>query len=130
MTAPATTRPPSLLRAVRTPSSVDLSTWDPEDESRWDRRFAWRTLWITTYNLTLAFCAWYLVSAVAPRLNDVGFDLTTAQLYWLTAVPGLAGGLFRMVYMFLPPRRRHAHARGRDGDARPPADARLGVRRA
>ena len=103
MTAPATIRPPSLLRAVRTPSTVDLSTWDPEDESRWDRRFAWRTLWITTYNLTLAFCAWYLVSAVAPRLNDVGFDLTTAQLYWLTAVPGLAGGLFRMVYMFLPP---------------------------
>src|SRR5690606_4109792 len=103
ITAPATTRPPALVRAARTPSTVDLDRWDPEDESRWDRRFAWRTLWITTYNLTLAFCAWYLVSAVAPRLNDVGFDLTTAQLYWLTAVPGLAGGLFRMVYMFLPP---------------------------
>ena len=83
--------------------SVDLARWDPENEETWDRRFAWRTLWVTTYNLTLAFCVWYLVSAIAPRLNDIGFDLTKGQLYWLVAVPGLAGGLMRMVYMFLPP---------------------------
>jgi NNP family nitrate/nitrite transporter-like MFS transporter len=83
--------------------SVDLRQWDPEDPARWDKRFAWRTLWITTYNLTLAFCVWYLVSAVAPRLNDIGFDLSESQLYWLVAVPGLAGGLMRLVYMFLPP---------------------------
>ena len=38
---------------------VDLATWDPEDPERWDSRFAWRTLWITTYNLTLAFIAWF-----------------------------------------------------------------------
>lgn len=82
---------------------VDLARWDPEREETWDRRFAWRTLWVTTYNLTLAFCVWYLVSAIAPRLNDIGFDLTKGQLYWLVAVPGLAGGLMRMVYMFLPP---------------------------
>jgi NNP family nitrate/nitrite transporter-like MFS transporter len=81
----------------------DLSNWDPENEATWDRRLAWRTLWITTYNLMLAFCAWYLVSAIAPRLNLIGFDLTKGQLYWLVALPGLAGGLFRMVYMFLPP---------------------------
>jgi NNP family nitrate/nitrite transporter-like MFS transporter len=84
-------------------SRVDLATWDPENEATWDRRFAWRTLWITTYNLTLAFCVWYLVSAIAPRLNDIGFDLTKGQLYWLVALPGLAGGLTRMIYMFLPP---------------------------
>lgn len=82
---------------------VDLATWDPEDPERWDSRFAWRTLWITTYNLTLAFCVWYLVSAIAPRLNDIGFDLTKAELYWLVAVPGLAGGSMRLIYMFLPP---------------------------
>lgn len=80
-----------------------LATWNPEDPAHWDSGFAWRTLWITTYNLTLAFAAWYLVSAVAPRLNDVGFDLSQQQLYWLVAIPGLAGGTFRLVYMFLPP---------------------------
>ena len=83
--------------------SVDLARWDPEDPERWDKRFAWRTLWITTYNLTLAFCVWYLVSAIAPRLTTIGYDLTDAQLYWLVAVPGLSGGLMRLIYMFLPP---------------------------
>lgn len=82
---------------------VDLREWDPEQRERWDPAFAWRTLWITTYNLLLAFCVWYLVSAIAPRLNDVGFDLTQAQLYWLVALPGLAGGIMRFIYMFLPP---------------------------
>lgn len=89
--------------ATRFAPTVDLERWDPEDPECWDRSFAWRTLWITTYNLTLAFCVWYLVSAIAPRLNDIGFDLTQAELYWLVAVPGLAGGLMRMIYMFLPP---------------------------
>jgi NNP family nitrate/nitrite transporter-like MFS transporter len=36
-------------------------------------------------------------------LNELGFDLTTQQLYWLTAMPGLAGGTLRLVWMFLPP---------------------------
>ena len=82
---------------------VDLAHWDPEDPEHWDSRFAWRTLWITTYNLMLAFCVWYLVSAIAPRLTTIGYDLTTDQLYWLVAVPGLSGGIMRLIYMFLPP---------------------------
>ncbi|WBM80240.1 MFS transporter [Cryobacterium breve] len=81
----------------------DLSNWDPENEETWDSKLAWRTLWITTYTLTLSFAAWYLVSAIAPRLNDIGYTLTPGQLYWLVAVPGLAGGLLRLVFMFLPP---------------------------
>ena len=52
---------------------------------------------------TLAFITWFLVSALAPVLNNIGFDLTTSQLYWLTAMPGLAGGSLRLVWMFLPP---------------------------
>ena len=82
---------------------LDLTRWDPEDPERWDSRFAWMTLWITTYNLVLAFAVWFLVSAVAPRLNSIGYDLTDGQLYWLVAIPGLAGGFMRMIYMFLPP---------------------------
>ncbi|GAA2523060.1 nitrate/nitrite transporter [Pilimelia columellifera subsp. columellifera] len=80
-----------------------LTDWNPEDEKTWDSRLAWRTLTITTYNLTLAFITWFLVSAIAPRLNNIGFTLSTDQLYWLTAMPGLAGGLLRMIWMFLPP---------------------------
>jgi MFS transporter, NNP family, nitrate/nitrite transporter len=81
---------------------ADLSQWDPEHPEAWDSGFAWRTLWITTFNLTLCFALWFLVSAIAPRLNLIGFGLSDSQLYWLVAVPGLAGGLLRIVYMFLP----------------------------
>ena len=81
----------------------DLSNWNPEDETTWDQKLAWRTLWVTTYTMVLAFATWYLVSAIAPRLNDIGYGLTKEQLYWLVAVPGLAGGSLRLVFMFLPP---------------------------
>lgn len=36
-------------------------------------------------------------------LNRIGFDLTAGQLYWLTSIAGLSCGLFRLVFMFLPP---------------------------
>ncbi|MCV0022164.1 MFS transporter, partial [Mobiluncus curtisii] len=42
-------------------------------------------------------------SALAPKLNEIGFGLSKAQLYWLAAMPGLSGGLIRFVYTFLPP---------------------------
>ena len=80
-----------------------LENWNPENEETWDSKIAWRTLWVSTFALTIGFCTWYLVSAIAPVLNDIGFDLTKGQLYWLTAIPGLACGLFRLVFMFLPP---------------------------
>ncbi len=80
-----------------------LVGWNPEDEQHWDSRIAWRTLAVSTYSLLIAFCVWYLVSAVAPKLDEVGFSLSKAQLYWLVAIPGLSGGLIRLVYMFLPP---------------------------
>ena len=38
-----------------------------------------------------------------PELNNIGFDLSKSQLYWLVAMPGLAGGTLRLVWMFLPP---------------------------
>lgn len=81
----------------------DLKDWNPEDPSKWDSKLAWTTLAISTLSLTIGFCVWYLVSAVAPKLNEIGFSLTTDQLYWLVAIPGLSGGLIRLVYMFLPP---------------------------
>lgn len=88
--------------AVKQGSHV-LTDWDPEDASKWNSGIAWRTLGISTYSMVLAFCVWFLVSAIAPKLNQIGFDLTTAQLYWLTSMPGLSAGIIRLIYMFLPP---------------------------
>ena len=80
-----------------------LQGWNPEDEASWDKAIAWRTLSITTFSMILAFAVWFLVSAIAPKLNDIGFHLTSGQLYWLAALPGLSGGAIRLIYMFLPP---------------------------
>ncbi len=80
-----------------------LESWNPEDADSWDKGLAWRTLWISTFTLTLCFTSWFLASAIAPKLTNLGFDLSTAQLYWLTAMPGLAGGLMRLIWMVLPP---------------------------
>ena len=80
-----------------------LESWDPEDEKTWDKSLAWRTLWITTFCLTLAFVAWFLPSAIIPKLNALGYDFTKNQLYWMAAMPGLAAGLLRLVWMVLPP---------------------------
>ncbi len=80
-----------------------LEAWDPEDERSWDQALAWRTLWVTTFTLTLCFVAWFLPSAIVPKLNALGYDFTKEQLYWLAAMPGLAGGLLRLVWMVLPP---------------------------
>ncbi|MHB0929625.1 MAG: MFS transporter, partial [Candidatus Nanopelagicales bacterium] len=78
-----------------------LHDWQPE--TSWQSSVAWRTLVITTFNLTLAFATWFLASAIAPKLQGLGFQLSKDQLYWLTAMPGLAGGTLRLVWMFLPP---------------------------
>ncbi|HET9518770.1 MAG TPA: MFS transporter [Actinoplanes sp.] len=94
------------MTTTKTPRPVGrewLQSWDPENADTWDHRLAWRTLWISTFTLTLCFASWFLASAIAPKLTNLGFDLSTSQLYWLTAMPGLAGGLMRIGWMVLPP---------------------------
>ena len=80
-----------------------LQDWDPENEETWDQTIAWRTLSVTTFTLTLAFASWFIASALAPKLTNLGFDLTQNQLYWLVALPGLSAGLLRLTWMVLPP---------------------------
>ncbi len=80
-----------------------LESWDPEDPTGWDSRLAWRTLWVTTFCLTLAFAAWFLPSAIIPKLNALGYSFTTSELYWMAAMPGLSAGIFRLIWMILPP---------------------------
>ena len=81
-----------------------LVTWDPEDEAHWDKRLAWQTLTVTTFTLTLCFIAWFLPSAIIPKLNALGFTFTKSQLYWMASMPGLSAGFLRLVWMVLPPK--------------------------
>ena len=80
-----------------------LESWDPENEQTWDKSLAWRTLWVTTFCLTLAFVAWFLPSAIIPKLNALGYEFSKSQLYWMAAMPGLAAGLLRILWMVMPP---------------------------
>src|SRR5699024_9413668 len=79
-----------------------LHGWDPEDPEKWDKAIAWRTLTITTATMAGGVSAWNLVSAIAPLLYQIGFDITESYLYALPDISGLAAGLFRLVFMFLP----------------------------
>lgn len=87
-------------------SARPLPEWNPEDDAFWEskgKKIATRTLVVTTFNLTLAFSVWFVVSAVVSKLKDVGFTMSKSELYWLVAMPGLAGGTFRLMHMFLIP---------------------------
>jgi NNP family nitrate/nitrite transporter-like MFS transporter len=91
---------------ARAKSGTWLTQWTPEDATFWEgtgKRLAWRTLTITTANLIMAFIVWFVVSALVVRLPAVGFKLTTTQLFWLAAMPGLAGGTLRIIHTFLVP---------------------------
>lgn len=83
-----------------------LQSWNPEDLETWNasgKPVAWRTLWITTFCLILSFTTWFMVSAIVVKLSGIGFKFDTQQLFWLTAMPGLAAGTLRIVHTFLIP---------------------------
>jgi len=83
-----------------------LSAWTPEDPGFWEstgKSLAWKTLTITTLNLIMAFIVWFVVSALVVRLPNVGFKLSATELFWLTAMPGLAAGILRTIHTFLVP---------------------------
>lgn len=83
-----------------------LQRWEPENTAFWNAggsSRAWLTLTVTTLNLIMAFIVWFMVSALVVRLPQIGFRFTPSQLFWLAAMPGLAGGTLRLVHMFLTP---------------------------
>ncbi len=83
-----------------------IEKWEPENEAFWTAtgsKIAWTTLVITTASLVLSFASWFMMSAVVVRLPAIGFKFTTMELFWLAAMPGLAGGTLRVVNMFLVP---------------------------
>lgn len=83
-----------------------LEQWTPEDPQFWEaqgKQQAWKTLWTTTATLTLSFATWFMISAIVVKLPGIGFTFSTQELFWLAAMPGLAGGTLRVVHTFLIP---------------------------
>ncbi|WP_042721891.1 MFS transporter [Flavobacterium sp. B17] len=83
-----------------------LTNYDSSNEEFWKRngkKTAWKTLTITTAALTLSFATWFLYSVIVIKLPHIGFQFTDDQLFWMGAMPGLAGGLLRIVNTFLIP---------------------------
>lgn len=83
-----------------------IEKWNTEDGEFWSSTgsaVAWRTLAVTTITLTLSFATWFMMSAIVVKLPGIGFKFTTSQLFWLAAMPGLAGGTLRIVHTFLLP---------------------------
>ncbi|WP_108663872.1 nitrate/nitrite transporter [Acuticoccus kandeliae] len=91
---------------TRTAMARVLDDWRPEDATFWQekgRRIARRNLWISIPALLLAFAVWMVWSVVVARLPAIGFEFSTAQLFWLAALPGLSGATLRIFYSFMVP---------------------------
>jgi len=83
-----------------------LNDWCPEDENYWNKKgkyVANRNLIVSIPCLLLAFSVWFIWSAVAVNLNNIGFKFTTEQLFTLAAIPGLTGATLRVIYSFCVP---------------------------
>jgi NNP family nitrate/nitrite transporter-like MFS transporter len=87
-------------------SGAVLTDWRPEDKVFWEtsgRAIARRNLWISIPALLLSFAIWQVWSVVVAKLPSVGFKFTTAELFWLAALPGISGAVLRIFYSFMVP---------------------------
>ncbi len=87
-------------------SGAVLTDWRPEDKTFWEttgRAIARRNLWISIPALLLSFAVWQVWSVVVAKLPSVGFKFTTAELFWLAALPGISGAVLRIFYSFMVP---------------------------
>jgi NNP family nitrate/nitrite transporter-like MFS transporter len=83
-----------------------MEKWEPENPEFWEKTgstIARRTLILTTFALVLSFATWFVVSVLVVRLPAIGFTFSTMELFWLAAMPGLAGGTLRILHTFLIP---------------------------
>ncbi|MBT0770664.1 NarK/NasA family nitrate transporter [Kineosporia sp. J2-2] len=84
-----------------------IDHWDPEDPVFWQetgRPIARRNLIFSIFAEHIGFSVWLLWSIVVVRLGDVGWNLSTSQTLWLTAVPSGVGAFLRLPYTFAVPR--------------------------
>ncbi len=81
-----------------------ITQWDPEDEQFWNqsgKSTAYRNLWISIPCLLCAFAVWMYWSIIIVQMQNLGFPFSKAQLYTLTAIPGLLGATLRIPHSFL-----------------------------
>ncbi len=86
--------------------NYSLKDWNPENETYWNnngKHIANKNLLVSIPCLFLAFAVWFIWSATAVKLNNVGFNFTTEELFTLAAVPGLTGATLRIFYSFCIP---------------------------
>ncbi len=89
-----------------TTMSPHIGYWEPDDRLFWAREgevIARRNLLIATPSLVLSFAVWMVWSVVVVQLPHVGFRFSANQLFWLAALPGLAGGTLRLLFSFMVP---------------------------
>ncbi|HCY61517.1 MAG TPA: nitrate/nitrite transporter [Oxalobacteraceae bacterium] len=87
-------------------SKYMIQHWEPELPAFWTSKgkpTANRNLWISIPALLLAFAVWMVWSVVVVNLPNIGFQYSTNQLFWLTALPGLSGATLRIFYSFMVP---------------------------
>jgi NNP family nitrate/nitrite transporter-like MFS transporter len=80
-----------------------LNDWNPENEIYWNEKgkyIANKNLIVSIPCLLLAFSVWFIWSATAVNLNNIGFKFTTNELFTLAAIPGLTGATLRIFYSF------------------------------
>jgi NNP family nitrate/nitrite transporter-like MFS transporter len=83
-----------------------IAYWEPEDPAFWARegaQVARRNLVVSVPVLVLSFAVWMLWSVVVVQLPRVGFHFSANQLFWLAALPGLAGSTLRLFFSFMVP---------------------------
>ncbi len=93
--------------ATQTAKGRWIDHWDPEDPDFWretGRPIARRNLIWSIFAEHIGFSVWLLWSIVVVRLDDVGWNLTTSQTLWLTAVPSGVGAVLRLPYTFAVPK--------------------------
>ncbi|GAA4085672.1 MFS transporter [Nonomuraea soli] len=82
-----------------------ITDWRPDEAAFWEskgKRVARRNLVFSILAEHLGFTVWTVWSVVATRLG--GYEFTTDQLFWLTALPNLIGSALRIPYTFGPAR--------------------------
>ncbi len=87
-------------------SKYSIEHWVPEDPYFWangGRSIAIRNLFFSILAELLAFSVWQVWSATTVKLNEIGFNFSDNQLFWLAAVPGLTGAILRIPYAFMVP---------------------------
>ncbi len=100
------TTSPFLNPRARGAGTSALDFWEPEDRAFWARegaQVARRNLLISIPALVLSFAVWMVWSVVVVQLPRVGFHFSANQLFWLAALPGLAGGTLRLFFSFMVP---------------------------